>query len=337
MNGNSRANRPDELEWLRLMITIRQFEQRAEQLIDRGEVIGVMHSSAGQEAVCVGACAALRKDDYITGNHRSHGHPIAKGAGLDRLMAELMGRSTGVCKGMGGSMHLADFSIGSLGESAIVGSALGIAVGAGLSIQMAKRDNVCLAFFGDGAANAGICHEAMNLAAVWKLPVIFLCENNRYAMTTPFEQTVAIPQVADRAKAYGFEGVVVDGQDVRAVHDAVSAAAQDARQGKGPTLVEAMTYRYGDHSYKLGSLSGTRDDSEYWHWKERDPIEIHAGKLIEEGSLGEARRGELWDQVAAELDRAVAFARESPYPEPGDLWGNMYVDVGKWDKSAWPN
>lgn len=334
---NSQSNRQTDLDLLRRMITIRQFEERAENLIDRGEVIGVMHSSAGQEAVCVGACAGLRADDYITGNHRSHGHPIAKGANLDRLMAELMGRSTGVCKGMGGSMHLADFSVGSLGETAIVGSSMGIAVGAGLSIQMQGNDRVCLAFFGDGASNAGISHEAMNIAGVWRLPVIFLCENNRYAMTTPFSQTVAIPQIADRAASYGFTGEVVDGQDVRAVELAVAAAAARARRGEGPTLVECMTYRYGDHSYKLGSLSGVRDDEEYKFWRSRDPIDLFAARLIESGSMTAEEQASLKAEVASRIEEAVKFARSSPYPQPEDLWANMYADASAWEKPIWPS
>lgn len=329
-------NREDETEWLRRMMTIRQFETRAEKLIDRGDIIGVMHSSAGQEATCVGACAALRTDDYMTGNHRSHGHPIAKGAALDRLMAELMGRSTGVCGGMGGSMHLADFSVGSLGESAIVGSSIAIAVGAGLSIQLNGLDRVCLSFFGDGAAHAGVCHEAMNLAGAWKLPVIFLCENNRYAMTTPFEQTSSVAKISDRAAAYGMPSWVCDGQDVRAVRAAVGEAVAHARAGKGPAIVEAMTYRYGDHSYKLGSLSGVRDDAEYKEWRARDPIEIHAAKLIAEGLMTAEERTALEAEVTAALDKAIEFGRSSPYPEASALWPKMYVDSSAWSTPAWP-
>ena len=211
------SSRDSAILALRRMMLIRAFEERTQKLIDRGEIIGVMHSSIGQEAACVGACMALREDDYITGTHRSHGHPIAKGSKVDRLVAELMGRSTGVCKGMGGSMHLADFSVGSLGETAIVGSSIGIAVGAALANRLRKLDRVSLCFFGDGAANAGICHEGMNMAAVWRLPVVFFCENNRYAITTPYAQSTPVEHIAERSAAYGFPGVTVDGQDVRAV------------------------------------------------------------------------------------------------------------------------
>ena len=263
------SNRDGALLALRGMMMIRAFEERTEKLIDRGDVIGVMHSSIGQEAACVGACMALRDDDYITGTHRSHGHPIAKGAKVDRLVAELMGRSTGVCRGMGGSMHLADFSVGSLGESAIVGSSIGIAVGAALANQLRGLDRVCLAFFGDGAANTGICHEGMNMAAVWRLPVVFFCENNRYAVTTPMAQATPIEHIADRAAAYGMPGTTVDGQDVRAVRDAVAVAVTRARRGGGPSLVEALTYRYGDHSYRLGALSGKRHTDEVAYWRGR--------------------------------------------------------------------
>ncbi len=196
------SNRERVLLPLRRMMMIRAFEDQTEKLINRGDVIGVMHSSAGQEAACVGACLALREDDYITGTHRSHGHPIAKGSKVDRLVAELMGRSTGVCKGMGGSMHLADFSVGSLGETAIVGSSISIAVGAALANQIRGIDRVSLAFFGDGAANTGICHEGMNMAAVWRLPVIFMCENNRYAVSTPYSQSTSVDRIATRASAY---------------------------------------------------------------------------------------------------------------------------------------
>lgn len=335
---NSRlSNRDWALTALRRMMMIRAFEERTQKLIDRGDVIGVMHSSIGQEATCVGACMALRDDDYMTGTHRSHGHPIAKGSKVDRLVAELMGRSTGVCKGMGGSMHLADFSVGSLGETAIVGSSIGIAVGAALANRLRGIDRVSLAFFGDGAANAGICHEGMNMAAVWRLPVVFLCENNRYAITTPYAQSTSVEQIAERARAYGFPGVTVDGQDVRAVHEAVSEAVGRARRGEGPTLVEALTYRYGDHSYRLGALSGKRDPEEVAYWRGRDPIRIETERLRTEGLLAEDDVAALAAGVQAELDAAVEFGRASPYPERDDLWTNMYADASAWEAMPWRN
>lgn len=329
------SNRESVLLPLRRMMMIRAFEEWTEKLINRGDVIGVMHSSAGQEAACVGACMALRDDDYITGTHRSHGHPIAKGSKVDRLVAELMGRATGVCRGMGGSMHLADFSVGSLGESAIVGSSIGIAVGAALANRLRNLDRVCLAFFGDGAANTGICHEGMNMAAVWRLPVIFFCENNRYAVTTPMAQASAVQHVSERAAAYGMPGVTVDGQDVRAVRDAVDSAAKRARRGDGPTLVEALTYRYGDHSYRLGSLGGKRDPEEVAYWRGRDPILIETERLREEGIVTQEDVDALEAGVQAELDAAVEFGRASPYPDRDDLWRNMYADSSAWETTPW--
>ena len=330
------SNRDSVLLALRRMMMIRAFEERTQKLIDRGDVIGVMHSSIGQEASSVGACMALRDDDYITGTHRSHGHPIAKGSKVDRLVAELMGRSTGVCKGMGGSMHLADFSVGSLGESAIVGSSIGIAVGAALANRLRKLDRVSLAFFGDGAANTGICHEGMNMAAVWKLPVVFLCENNGYAVTTPQVQATSVAHIADRASAYGMPGITVDGQDVRAVRDAVTEAVARARGGDGPSLVEALTYRYDDHSYRLGALSGKRDPEEMAYWRGRDPIRIETERLREEGILTEDDIAALEAGIRDELDAAVAFGQAGPYPDRRDLWANMYADSTAWETTPWP-
>jgi acetoin:2,6-dichlorophenolindophenol oxidoreductase subunit alpha len=329
------SNREQALTALRRMKMIRAFEERVQKLIDRGDVIGVMHSSIGQEATCVGACMALREDDYITGTHRSHGHPIAKGSQVDRLIAELMGRSTGICKGMGGSMHLADFSVGSLGETAIVGSSIGIAVGAALANRLCSIDRVSLAFFGDGAANTGICHEGMNMAAVWRLPVVFLCENNGYAITTPYSQSTPVKQISERARSYGFPGIAVDGQDVRAVRDAVSEAVTRARRGEGPTLVEALTYRYGDHSYRLGALSGKRDPEEVAYWRRRDPILIETERLLHEGLLADDDIAALDASVFAELDAAVEFGCAGPYPTRDDLWVNMYEDSSAWEAMPW--
>jgi len=329
------SNREGALLALRRMMMIRAFEERTQKLIDRGDVIGVMHSSIGQEAACVGACLALRDDDYITGTHRSHGHPIAKGSKVDRLVAELMGRSTGVCKGMAGSMHLADFSVGSLGESAIVGSSISIAVGAALANRLRGLDRVSLAFFGDGAANTGICHEGMNMASVWRLPVVFFCENNRYAVTTPLSQSMAVEHVADRAAGYGMPGVTVDGQDVRAVGDAVTEAVARARRGEGPSIVEALTYRYGDHSYRLGALSGKRDPAEVAYWRGRDPIRIETARLRDEGVATDEDFAALESGVQAELDAAVDFGRASPYPTKADLWSNMYEDSSAWEGTPW--
>src|SRR5207302_9696358 len=227
----------------RRMVRIRRFEEEAMRRAMAGEFSG-MHSSSGQEAAIVGACLALRDDDYITGTHRSHGHPIGKGADLKPLMAELYGKATGICKGRGGSMHLADRKVGIIGESAIVGGGIPLATGAGLSIQVRGTDQVSLCFFGDGAANQGTFGESLNLAAIWKLPVIFFCENNLYAISTPVAKSHGQPDIALRAAGFGLPGVIVDGQDLAGVHAATAVAVSRARQGGGPTLIEAKTYRF---------------------------------------------------------------------------------------------
>jgi pyruvate dehydrogenase E1 component alpha subunit len=314
------------LELYRRMWRIRLFEQAAADRQTKGEIPGVLHSSIGQEATVVGACGPLTDSDYMTGTHRSHGHPIAKGSGVDRLMAELMGKSTGVCHGKGGSMHLADFAVGSLGESGIVGGAMPIAAGAGLSIQMRGSDAVCLCFFGDGGANTGAFHEALNLAGVWKLPVVFLCENNGYAVTTPFATTTAVLQIADRAVAYSMPGVVVDGQDVFAVFDVVGEAVARARRGEGPSLIEAMTFHYREHAEMGGfDLGPYRSDEEVDAWKQRDPIEIARNTLVGAGVLDADAAADIERSVEAEIAAAVKFARRSPLPEAAEAFEDLYA------------
>jgi TPP-dependent pyruvate/acetoin dehydrogenase alpha subunit len=244
------------IEMYRRLLRIRIFEETVVNLQSKGEFPGAAHTSIGQEGEIVGACMALRDDDYMVGNHRSHGHPIGKGADLRGLMAEVLGRKTGVDHGKGGSMHLADFKIGSLGETSIVGSGIPVAVGAALGSKMMGTDRVCLCFFGDGAANEGAFHEGLNLAAVWKLPAIFLCENNLYAATTPAALTLAVKDVATRAQAYDMPGIIVDGQDAVGVFMAVSEAVKRARAGLGPSLIEAKTYRYLEHAAGLAVQRG---------------------------------------------------------------------------------
>jgi acetoin:2,6-dichlorophenolindophenol oxidoreductase subunit alpha len=236
------------LEMYRRILRIRFFEEKVEALAAKGELAGAVHLSIGQEADIVGACMALRKDDYMVGTHRSHGHPIGKGADLKGLMAELMGKVTGVNKGKSGSMHLADFSVGSVGETSIVGSGLPTCVGAALGAKMQGTDRVCLGFFGDGASNEGTFHESLNLAAIWKLPAIFMCENNGFAVTTSARDHASVEDIADRAKGYGIPGVVVDGMDPLAVYEVVSEAVKRARAGQGPSLIEAKTYRFRHHA-----------------------------------------------------------------------------------------
>jgi acetoin:2,6-dichlorophenolindophenol oxidoreductase subunit alpha len=312
-------------EMLRRMLRIRFFDERAAQL--RPQLSGFLHNSIGQEAEVVGACMALREDDYMTGNHRSHGHPIAKGVALGPLMAELFGKIDGVCRGKGGSMHLAAFSAGSLGESGIVGSLMPVAVGAGLSARLRGTDQVCLCFFGDGAANCGPFHESLNLAAIWKLPVIFLCENNGYAATTAQSQTTSVAHIAQRARAYGMPGVIVDGQDVLAVHDSVESAVARARNGGGPTLVEAKTYRYCDHTEIAAGakLVRYRSEEEVASWRARDPIEMFSEKLLGSRDITQEALAAMRSEVRSEVDAAVQFAQRSPAPEARALFEDLFV------------
>ena len=313
---------------LRRMMLIRRFDETAQELVQSAELVGAAHVYIGEEAVAVGACTALRDDDYITGNHRSHGHPIAKGGDVRKAMAELLGKSTGYCKGKGGSMHLADFSIGILGESGIVASALPVAVGAALGSKMKKNDRVVVAFFGDGASNQGACHEAMNLAAIWKLPVIFLCENNQYAVTTSYKDVVAVENISDRASAYNMPGVLVDGQDAVAMHEATKEAVARGRAGRGPTLIEGLTYRFGDHSEGLSRIvrEPFRTDEEVEYWLKRDPIDIHKKLLLEQDIAPQEEIDQVQSDVTAAIEDALEFARVSPYPEPEDLLEDMYAD-----------
>lgn len=314
-------------EMLKRMLRIRRFDERASAIRLQARIPGALHNSIGQEAEIVGACMALRDDDYMTGNHRSHGHPIGKGANLAPLMAELFGRRTGVCRGKGGSMHLAVFSVGSLGESGIVGSLMPVAVGAGLSAKLRKTHQVCLCFFGDGAANCGAFHESLNLAAVWRLPVIFLCENNGYAIYTSQEQTTAVPRISQRAGAYNIPGMLVDGQDAIAVYGNVRAAVSRARAGHGPTLIEALTYRYCEHSEfgEPGDSPRYRSEDEIERWRKRDPIDIFATHLISTGRLTHDEMKEIENNVLAEIDAAVNFALESPVPDPHELFEDVFI------------
>lgn len=307
-----------QLEAFRRMVRIRLFE---EALIAHNPV---GHLSIGHEAAIVGACMALRDDDYVTGTHRSHGHPIGKGAEIGPLMAEIFGRRTGICKGLGGSMHLTDARMGLICESAIVGGGFPLATGAGLSAQVRGTDQVSLCFFGDGATNQGTFGESINMAAIWKLPVIYFCENNGYAVTTPVATSHGQPDIARRADGFGIPGVAVDGQDVEAVHAVVGQAVARARQGEGPTLIEARTYRFDEHSNRLAIPIEYRSQDEIeYHRRERDPVALYRAVLCERGRQQECEAVE--NEVRETIDAAVAFARESPEPEWADLWDNMYA------------
>ncbi|GAA2001617.1 pyruvate dehydrogenase E1 component alpha subunit [Nakamurella flavida] len=314
------------VEMQRRMLRIRRFDERASKMVKRGQIPGTVHTSIGQEAQVVGACMALGDSDYMSGNHRSHGHPIGKGAPLGPLMAELVGKSGGVCGGKGGSLHLADFAVGSLGESGIVGSSIPIAVGAGLSSKVLDNGRVSLAFFGDGAANQGCLYEGMNISGVWKLPVIFLCENNQYALSTP-AHTVTSGVIADRAAGFGMPGVRVEnGQDVLAVFDAVATAVQRARAGEGPSLVEVVTYRFNEHSEGLKLGVDYRDTDEKADWLAKDPIVLFRAVLIERGVATAEEMDALEADVLREVDEAFAFTNDSPYPDPSVAFDDLYTD-----------
>jgi pyruvate dehydrogenase E1 component alpha subunit len=314
-----------QLEMYRRMLRIRRFDETVKTLFDRGRIPGSVHLSIGQEAEVVGACMALRGDDTMVGNHRSHGHPIGKGAALGPLLAEILGKAGGVNGGKGGSMHLADFSVGSLGESSIVGSGLPVAVGAALGAKMQGSDRVCLCFFGDGASNEGYFHEALNMASAWQVPVVFLCENNGFGVTTAFSRISRLPDVAARAAAYGIPGQIVDGQDALAVHAAVAQAVQRARDGAGPSLIEAKTYRYPHHSEgPLYDAIAYRDADELAAWRERDPLPLFAAQLIETGVADAGALAAIEAEVAAEVAAALEFAQQSPWPDPAEAHRGLY-------------
>ncbi|MGH3504609.1 MAG: thiamine pyrophosphate-dependent dehydrogenase E1 component subunit alpha [Nocardioidaceae bacterium] len=317
---------PDKqlVEMYRRILRIRYFDEAALDLVNKGAIPGAAHMTIGQEAEVVGACMALRRDDYMVGNHRSHGHPIGKGADLRGLMAELLGKRTGVNHGKSGSMHLADFSVGSLGESSIVGSGIPVATGAALAAKLSGDGRVALCFFGDGASNEGAFHEALNLAAIWALPAVYVCENNQYAVTLAAADAVAVENIADRAAAYDIPGVVVDGQDPLAVHEAVSTAVVRARAGDGPSLIEAKTYRYMEHAAGLPIAAAYRTDEEVALWKERDPVPMFGKRLVEQGALTADQTAELDSEVRGEVEAAVEFARESAFPERHEAFEGMY-------------
>jgi pyruvate dehydrogenase E1 component alpha subunit len=306
------------------MVRIRVFEERANALNDVGEMPGGVHLSIGEEATIVGGCIAMRPGDYMTGNHRSHGHPLAMGTELKPLMAELFGKATGLCKGKGGSMHLADFSRGSLGESGIVGAAIPLAVGAGLSAQVRGTDQVCIAFFGDGAANEGIIHESINLAGAWKLGVVFLCENNFYSVDTRTSDVTSAPSIAGLAVGYGIPGKLVDGQDVLAVYAAVQEAVAHAAAGNGPSLIECQTFRYTQHVSGLKHLPRYGWNDELADWKARDPIELFEARLLDEGQATREELDATRARLVEEVEQAVQFAKDSPLPLPEEAFTDNY-------------
>ena len=310
-------------EALRKMYLIRKFEEAAEQCYMRGLIHGTMHLSIGQEASAVGASLPLRREDYVLSTHRGHGHCIAKGGDPNAMFAEFFGKVTGYCRGRGGSMHIADLEGGNLGANGIVAGGLPIAVGVGMSIRMRRAGTVCMAFFGDGAANAGAFHESLNLAAIWRLPIVFVCENNQYGMSMPVGRAMAVPNVADRAAAYAMPGIVVDGNDFAAVAGAAGAAVERARSAGGPTLIECQTYRIRGHSRSDRNLYRTKEEIE--GWRARDPILRLRRELAEAGRLDDAEADAIEAQAARAIEAAVEFARNSPDPDPRDLTDDVYA------------
>jgi TPP-dependent pyruvate/acetoin dehydrogenase alpha subunit len=307
------------------MLTIRRFEERTAKLYAEGEIPGFTHLYAGEEAVAVGVCAVLRKEDYITSTHRGHGHLIAKGGKLELMMAELCAKRTGYCKGKGGSMHIADFSIGILGANGVVAGGFPIIIGAGLSAKLRKTDQVGVVFFGDGAANRGPFHEALNMAAILKLPIIFVCENNLYASTTPSKYTLAGGSVANRAKAYGIPGYTTDGNDILKVRDAAGKAVERARKGKGPSIVENITYRYRGHFEGDPQKYRTKAEIDEYR-KTRDPIDRFQRHLKKDGILTAGVEKKIREEIAKLIEEAVQFGREAPLPRPEDALEDLFVN-----------
>jgi acetoin:2,6-dichlorophenolindophenol oxidoreductase subunit alpha len=316
---------PDkQREMLRQMLTIRRFEERASADYHAGKIYGVVHCYIGEEAIAVGVCSALDRGDRIISTHRGHGHCIAKGADLNRMMAELYGRQTGYCKGKGGSMHIADFGIGMLGANGIVAGGISIITGAGLAAQMEGKGRVAVSFFGDGASNAGPFHECLNIAATWKLPMLYVCENNMYAAQTSAAATHALSDVAARAAGYGIPGFVVDGNDIVAVHQAAIRAVERARSGGGPTLIECKTYRQRAHTERKGQPD-SRDKGEVEAWQQKDPIALIERQMREQGDLDDAGLQTIERDIMAALETAVAFADASPFPLPEHATDDVFA------------
>jgi pyruvate dehydrogenase E1 component alpha subunit len=310
------------------MLTIRMFEEKAIELFEHNLIRGNIHPCIGQEAVSVGICSALRRDDYMVNTHRGHGNCIAKGADLKLMMAELFGKSTGYCKGKGGSMHIADFEGGNLGANGIVGGGIPIAVGAGISIQNRGTDQVAACFFGDGATNQGTFHESLNLAALWKLPVIFVCENNLYALSTPVHEAISIPRISDRAMAYGIPGFNIDGNDVIGVYTKMKEAVERARAGKGSTLLDCVTYRFFGHfTGDPGRGITYRSKEEMDQWLNRCPIKQFKERLIQEKIVTQETGKAIETNVKASIEEAVQFAKESPFPSPEEAVQDLFSEI----------
>ncbi|MHB1377850.1 MAG: thiamine pyrophosphate-dependent dehydrogenase E1 component subunit alpha [Candidatus Humimicrobiaceae bacterium] len=303
-----------QISMLQKITEIRRFEERTVQFYQRSKIWGYLHPYIGEEAVAVGACMALKKEDYIISTHRGHGHAIAKGADLNKMMAELFGKSTGYCKGRGGSMHIADTELGMLGANGIVGGGVPISVGAGFSCKMEKKGRVVICFFGDGAANSGAFHEALNMSAIFKLPVIYICENNLYAISMCSRESVAGGNIAGRAKGYGIPGYKIDGSNVIDIYEAVEKAVDNARKGNGPTLIEAETYRFLGHHPNDPAAYRPKDEAENERLN-RDCLKNFKKKLINDRIITEEQFIEMEKDIEKRIDAAVEFAENSPEPE----------------------
>jgi len=312
-----------QLELHRMMMLIRLFEEALEEMFSRGLLHGTMHLSIGQEATAAGACLALDKKDLITSTHRGHGHCLGKGADPYKMFAELLGREDGYCRGRGGSMHIADLSNGNLGANGIVAGSLTISVGAALSFQLQKKENIVLCFFGDGAVNEGSFHEALNLASLWNLPVLFLCENNQYGMSMASEKAVAGESIASRGKSYGIESIQIDGNDVEAVYESVATCKDEILNNKRPKFIEAVTYRYRGHSKSDRNLYRTSEEINFWK-DEKDPIKRYIGKLLEQG-ITEVDLKEIDEEVKNTIRTSVKKALESPLSPITNLEEDSYA------------
>lgn len=322
-NQGSGLDRKSLLKMYETMRLIRTFEDALHDLFAAGEISGFVHLYAGQEAVAAGVISALEPDDYITSTHRGHGHCIAKGVDLKGMLSEIYGRANGVCKGKGGSMHIADISKGMLGANGIVGGGFPLAAGAALSAKLQKSGQVCISFFSDGATNQGTFHESVNLASIWDLPCVFVCENNGYAETTSTAYSMRVDNVADRASAYGIPGVVVDGQNVAEVHAAAKKAVERARSGAGPTLLEAKTYRYYGHFE--GDAMKYRTAEEVAEYRRRDPLKVFVEQLSSPVGIKDEELKAIDQQAAEQVKQAIEFAKSSPLPQPADCLTDVYV------------
>jgi TPP-dependent pyruvate/acetoin dehydrogenase alpha subunit len=313
----------------RRMVRIRLFEEAAGRLAEAAKLPGFLHLYVGQEAVASGVCVALTDDDQITSTHRGHGHLVAKGGQFNEMMAELMGKTTGYCKGKGGSMHISSLKVGMLGANGIVGAGSPIAVGAGFANKYRKNGNVAVPFFGDGSTNIGAFHEAANMAAALHLPVVFVCENNEYGEFTPRNKTMAITDIVDRAAGYGMPGVIVDGMDVVAVHEAALEAVARAREGGGPSLIEAKTYRFYNHHGVQNLGLKYRTDEEVDEWRKRDPIFTFEAAMTASGTATEADFEAVWSELRDDIAAAIEFAEQSPLPDVDQLLVDVYTETAE--------